>query len=99
MRLRVPHTLVLLYGMVVLAYLLTFLLPAGQFETEMSHGHEIVVPGTYAALPDAEPLPLTNLFTVIPRGLADAQGIIFFVFIIIIIVVIIIFIISFRCFD
>lgn len=79
---RVPHTLVLLYAMIMLAYLMTFLLPAGQFETEISHGHEVVVPGTYTALPDADPLPLSNLFTVIPRGLADAQGIIFFVFII-----------------
>ena len=82
MKLKVPHTLVLLYGMILLAYGLTFLLPAGQFETELSHGHEVVVPGTYALLPESENLPLTALLTVIPRGLADAQGIIFFVFII-----------------
>ena len=83
MKLRVPHTLVLLYGMIVLAYLLTLLLPAGAFQTEMNpHGHEVVVPGTFATLPDAESLPPWALFTVIPRGLASAQGIIFFVFII-----------------
>ena len=82
-RLKVPHTLVLLYGMIVLAYLLTMLLPAGQFETEINdHGHEVVVPGTYAVIADTEPLPLWSLFTVIPRGLESAQGIIFFVFII-----------------
>ncbi len=80
---RVPHTLVLLYGMVLLAYVLTLVLPSGQFETEMNdHGHEVVVPGTYAVIPDTEALPLSALFTVIPRGLASAQGIIFFVFII-----------------
>jgi len=83
MKLKVPHTLVLLYGMVVLAYLLTLLLPPGVFETQINdHGHEIVVPGTYAVLPDVEALPPWALFTVIPRGLASAQGIIFFVFII-----------------
>jgi len=81
-KLRVPHTLVLLYGMIVLAYVLTLLLPAGRFETESSHGHEVVVPGTYAVVEDAPRLPLTELFTVIPRGLGDAQGIIFFVFLI-----------------
>jgi uncharacterized ion transporter superfamily protein YfcC len=82
-RLRVPHTLVLLYGMILLAYVLTMVLPAGQFETEINdHGHEIVVPGTYAVIPDTETLPLSALFTVIPRGLESAQGIIFFVFII-----------------
>jgi uncharacterized ion transporter superfamily protein YfcC len=82
-RLRVPHTLVLLYGMIVLAYLLTMVLPAGQFETELNaHGHEVVVPGTYAVIEGTEALSLWSLFTVIPRGLESAQGIIFFVFII-----------------
>ncbi len=82
-KLKVPHTLVLLYGMILLAYALTMLLPAGQFDTEINdHGHEVVVPGTYAVIADTEPLPLWSLFTVIPRGLESAQGIIFFVFII-----------------
>jgi len=82
-KLRVPHTLVLLYGMIVLAYLATLLLPAGQFETAVNeHGHEVVVPGTYAVMEDAGRLTAWSLFTVIPRGLASAQGIIFFVFII-----------------
>ena len=81
-KLKVPHTLVLLYGMIVLAYLLTLVLPAGRFETETSHGHEVVVPGTYAVVEDAGRLSWTELFTVIPRGLGDAQGIIFFVFLI-----------------
>jgi uncharacterized ion transporter superfamily protein YfcC len=81
--LRVPHTLVLLYGMIVLAYVLTLLLPAGAFETQVNdHGHEVVLPGTYAVIEDVERLPAWSLFTVIPRGLASAQGIIFFVFII-----------------
>lgn len=83
MKLKVPHTLVLLYGMIVLAYLLTLLLPAGQFETRINdHGHEVVVPGTYAVISETEALPLWSLFTVIPRALESAQGIIFFVFII-----------------
>jgi uncharacterized ion transporter superfamily protein YfcC len=82
-KLKVPHTLVLLYGMVLLAFLMTFMLPAGQFSTEVNeHGHEVVVPGTYAVIESADSLPLTALFTVIPRGLESAQGIIFFVFII-----------------
>jgi len=81
-KLKVPHTLVLLYCMILLAYVLTLVLPAGQFETETSHGHEVVVPGTYAVVEGTEPLPVWEVLTVIPRGLGDAQGIIFFVFII-----------------
>jgi len=80
---KVPHTLVLLYGMVILAFVLTLVLPAGQFETQLnSHGSEVVVPGSYALIPDVKNLPAWSLFTVIPRGLASAQGIIFFIFII-----------------
>ena len=82
-KLKVPHTLVLLYGMILLAYLLTLVLPAGSFDTVTNdHGRDVVVPGTYTVISDAEPLSLTSLFTVIPRGLESAQGIIFFVFII-----------------
>lgn len=81
-KLKVPHTLVLLYSMILMAYVLTLLLPAGQFETEVSHGHEVVVPGTYTVVEGAERLPLWEVFTVIPRGLGEAQGIIFFVFLI-----------------
>ena len=40
-KLKVPHTLVLLYAMIVLAYGLTLLLPAGQFEARYRPtGHE-----------------------------------------------------------
>jgi uncharacterized ion transporter superfamily protein YfcC len=81
-KLKVPHTLVLLYGMVVLAYILTMLLPAGVYETQVEHGHEVVIPGTYAVLEESVSQPVWSLFTVIPRGLESAQGIIFFIFII-----------------
>jgi uncharacterized ion transporter superfamily protein YfcC len=81
-KLKVPHTLVLLYAMVVLAYILTLVLPPGQFETELQHGHEVVVPGTYTVIEESVSKPLWSLFTVIPRGLESAQGIIFFIFLI-----------------
>lgn len=80
---KVPHTLVLLYGMLVLAWLLTLILPAGSFDVAINeHGREVVVPGTFHALPEALAPSFWSLFTVIPRGLEAAQGIIFFVFII-----------------
>jgi len=84
-RLAVPHTLVLLFAMIVLAYVLTLVLPAGSFErVENEHGREQVVPGTFRALPaeEAPELPPTAIFTAIPRGLGAAQEIIFFVFLI-----------------
>ncbi|HEX2252736.1 MAG TPA: TIGR00366 family protein [Thermoanaerobaculia bacterium] len=84
-RFKVPHTLVLLFGMIVLAWLATLVLPAGSFERATNeHGREQVVPGTYERLPAAEVerLPPTAVLTAVPEGLAAAAEIIFFVFII-----------------
>lgn len=83
MRFRVPHTLVLLYAMTVVAYALTWLLPAGAYDTEVNaQGREVVIPGTFQTLDTAPNVPVWNLLTVIPRALESAQGIIFLVFII-----------------
>ncbi|HSJ32458.1 MAG TPA: Na+/H+ antiporter NhaC family protein [Longimicrobiales bacterium] len=82
-RSRVPHTLVLLFGMIVLALLLTWVLPAGQYErVENEHGRMQVVPGSYEATPDHPTLSPITVFTAVPRGLEAAAEIIFFVFII-----------------
>lgn len=80
---QVPHTLVLLFGMMVLALVATWLLPQGQFETVLTDtGRAVVVPGTYAVIDGARTLMPWELLTVVPRALADAQDIIFFVLIV-----------------
>ena len=82
-RLRVPHTLVLLFGMIVLALILTYVLPKGTFERQTNEsGREQVVPGTYSVLEEAETLSPLRVFTAIPRGFQEAQDIIFFVFLV-----------------
>src|SRR5690606_24179497 len=80
---RVPHTLVLLCLMIVAALVLTYVLPAGRYErVENEHGRMQVVAGTFERIPDAPLLSPLTVFTAIPRGLAAAAEIIFFVFII-----------------
>lgn len=81
-RIRVPHTLVLLFAMVALALLATYVLPAGSFERVQHEGHEQVVPGSYHRLPDAPRLPWWSLFTAVPKGLAEAHEIVFFIFLV-----------------
>ena len=82
-RLKVPHTLVLLFGMVVAAWLLTLVLPAGQFQRVTNeHGREQVVPGTYTTTPDAERHGPLTILTAIPAGFAAAHEIIFFILIV-----------------
>jgi uncharacterized ion transporter superfamily protein YfcC len=80
---RVPNTLVLLFGMMALALVATWLLPAGQFQTVLDEsGRAVVVPGTFATVADAPRLMPWTLLTVVPRALSDAQDIIFFVLIV-----------------
>jgi uncharacterized ion transporter superfamily protein YfcC len=82
-KIKVPHTLVLLFLMMVLAQLTTYILPKGEFDTRVDErGHTVVVPGSYDIVENAENLQPWHIFTVIPRAFAETQEIIFFVFII-----------------
>ena len=82
-RFRVPHTLVLLFGMVLIAQALTWILPQGQFQRELNEqGREEVIAGSYERLEGADRLPWHKAFTAIPDGFAAAQDIIFFVFLV-----------------
>ena len=80
---RFPHPLTLLVGCLLLAALLTYLLPAGRFERreDPATGRTVVVAGTYAP---AEPAPVSAFRALvgIPRGMADAAGVIFYVFLV-----------------
>ncbi|MBS0001197.1 MAG: YfcC family protein [Cyclobacteriaceae bacterium] len=82
-KIKVPHTLVLLFIMMVLAQLATYILPQGEFDTKVdARGHTVVVPESYHEIENAERLEPWHIFTVIPRAFAETQEIIFFVFII-----------------
>lgn len=80
---RVPHTLVLLFVIMVLAWASTWVLPQGRFETVAdAKGHALVVPGSYTPASERVQLSPLTLFTVVPRAMAAAQDIIFFVLIV-----------------
>jgi uncharacterized ion transporter superfamily protein YfcC len=82
-RLRMPHTLTLLFFLMVAALVATWVIPQGSFETEVTEaGRQVVVPGTFEVAPERELLGPWELFTAVPRAFADAQNIIFFLFII-----------------
>ena len=83
-RFRVPHTLVLLVGMCVVAYVLTLVLPQGAYERRIAgeDEREVVVPGSYQAIDTPKRLPPWVVLTAIPKGLVEAKDIIFFIFLI-----------------
>jgi len=83
MKFKLPHTLVLLFSLMVVSLVLTWVVPSGEFERTVTEtGREVVEPGTYTEIGEKEYLTPLALLTVVPRALADAQGIIFFVLII-----------------
>jgi uncharacterized ion transporter superfamily protein YfcC len=80
---KVPHTLVLLLAMMLIAYIATWLVPQGFFEqVTLDNGRQAVVPGTYALSDEQVRLTPLDFLVAIPRALAAAQDVIFFVFIV-----------------
>lgn len=81
-RLKVPHTYTLIFGMILLAGILTYIVPAGQFErVEDKDGRMLVVEGSYERIENA-PLSLFEIFTAIPIGLEKGAQIIFYIFVV-----------------
>jgi uncharacterized ion transporter superfamily protein YfcC len=82
MKFKMPHTLTLLFFLMVAALVATWIIPQGQFDSEIVNGRQVVIPGTFEVVEDGELLSPITLFTAIPRAFAAAQDIIFFLFII-----------------
>src|SRR5688572_8652222 len=76
------NPLALLVGFVLLATVLTYVLPAGQFarRDDVAAGRTVVVPGSYHPVP-ASPVGPFEALVAIPRGLANGASLIFLVFI------------------
>src|SRR5205823_2420194 len=72
-RLCFPHPLTLLVGFIALAAVMTYVLPAGQFDRrdDPATGRRVVVAGTYHAVPQAPVTPFQAVVA-IPRGMAAA---------------------------
>lgn len=83
LRFKVPHTLILLLGMMIVALIATWIVPQGFFTTTLSEsGREMVVAGTYQTVAERHYLTPWDLLQAIPRAFADAQNVIFFVLIV-----------------
>ncbi len=74
---RFPDSLVLICGLILLAQVATYVLPAGEYERQDNR----VVQGTYHTV-DTEPLPALTFLTAVPAGLLEAADVIFFIFIV-----------------
>lgn len=83
MSLRFPHPLALLVGCVLMAAVLTWILPAGRFERreDPATGRSVVVAGTYHRV-EPSPVGPFQAMVAIPKGIVDAASVIGLVFLI-----------------
>ena len=81
MKLRVPHPFALLFGLVVLAAIATWLLPAGEYERREVEGRKLVDPASYREVP-RDPAGVPEILLAYPRGLQATASIVFYIFLI-----------------
>ena len=74
----IPHPAVMLFFMLILASVMSYIIPAGEYARELVDGRERVVPGSYKEIP-ATPVGLLDMFVALPIGFKTAIDIIFIV--------------------
>jgi uncharacterized ion transporter superfamily protein YfcC len=80
---KMPHTFVILFILVLVATVLTYIIPAGEFDRvkDEATGKSLLVPGSYHHV-EANPTGLWDIPKSIVRGLVDSADVVFFIFII-----------------
>lgn len=80
---KFPHPLSLLFACVLVAASLTWVLPAGEYDRHQDEvtGRDVVTAGSYHRT-EPSPLGVFETFVAIPKGMADAGSVIFFVFLV-----------------
>jgi len=81
MKSRVPHTYVLLFGLIILAAISTWIIPAGSYARVIQQGRELIDPDSYRPVA-AKPAGIPSLLMAFPRALAEVADIVFYIFII-----------------
>ena len=75
---RIPHAIAMLFSIIVLVSLLTYILPAGTYERVIIDGRSTVVPNSYKVIAST-PVNLLEMFKAIPLGFKAGVEIIFIV--------------------
>lgn len=78
---KIPHTYVLLFFIIVVAAILTYIIPAGMFERTEIDGRSVIVPGTFKRV-EQSPVGLFDVLKSFQLGMIGASDIVFFVFMI-----------------
>ncbi len=76
------NTLLLIYIIVVATGILTFIVPAGEYQREIKNGKIVVVPNSYKVLPEKHPQGIGAMILAPIKGFEKATEIIVFLLII-----------------
>lgn len=77
---KIPHPYILLFFIIVLSGIMTYIIPAGEYERAKINGRMVVVAGTFKNIASS-PVSFFDLFKSIPLGMISAASIIFITFI------------------
>ncbi|WP_080871992.1 YfcC family protein [Oceanobacillus timonensis] len=76
---QLPDAYVILFAILLLAAILTYIIPAGSYEREtIEDGTEVIVPDSYSQI-DQQPVNFIDMFSSIQEGLIGGAGLIFLV--------------------
>lgn len=78
---QVPHVYVIIFTLIVIAAISTYIVPAGEYERSDVDGQTVVVDGSYEQI-ESSPVGFLEIFQSIHQGMVDGASIIFFIFII-----------------
>ena len=78
---KFPHTYAILLSVVIIGAILSYIVPAGEYERTEVDGQTVVVSGSYEGV-EQSPVGIFELFMAIPNGLIEASSIIFYIFLI-----------------
>ena len=75
----IPHVYIILLIVILLATVLTYIVPAGQFDRETVDNVKMVIPGTYHRI-DQTPVNLFDMFVAIPQGFVSMASIVILIY-------------------
>lgn len=77
-KIKIPNSFIIIFIMIVIAAVMTWIIPAGQFDRVVEGGREVVVQGSYHAVEGVKIGPI-GVFKAIVDGFTAASDIIFFI--------------------
>lgn len=81
LKFKTPHTYGLLLFIIVVASLLTYIIPAGEYAREKKDGQTLVVSGSYQEV-SQQGISFFDIFRAIPEGLISGGEIVFYIFLV-----------------